>query len=67
MSGGRRATGGYCSARAMADVHFISRMPNKIKNASTPKVLKTRIKLCLASNAFYSVDEFLAFNWETTL
>ncbi|KAG8248520.1 hypothetical protein J6590_038227 [Homalodisca vitripennis] len=35
-------------------------------NASTPKVLKTRIKLCLASNAFYSVDEFLAFNWETT-
>ncbi|KAG8243417.1 hypothetical protein J6590_045268 [Homalodisca vitripennis] len=34
--------------------------------ASTPKVLKTRIKLCLASSAFYSVDEFLALNWETT-
>ncbi|KAG8299034.1 hypothetical protein J6590_003003 [Homalodisca vitripennis] len=47
-------------------VHFINRLPNEIKNASTLKVLKTRIKLCLASNAFYSVDEFLAFNWETT-
>ncbi|KAG8295660.1 hypothetical protein J6590_075058 [Homalodisca vitripennis] len=51
---------------SQAGVHFINRLPNKIKNASTPKVLKTRIKLCLASNAFYSVDEFLAFNWETT-
>ncbi|KAG8269442.1 hypothetical protein J6590_107361, partial [Homalodisca vitripennis] len=41
---------------SQAGVHFINRLPNKIKNASTPKVLKTRIKLCLASNAFYSVD-----------
>ncbi|KAG8270592.1 hypothetical protein J6590_082426 [Homalodisca vitripennis] len=51
---------------SQAGVNFINRLPNKIKNASTPKVLKTRIKLCLSSNAFYSVDEFLAFNWETT-
>ncbi|KAG8277500.1 hypothetical protein J6590_041667 [Homalodisca vitripennis] len=47
-------------------VHFINRLQNKIENTSTPKMLKTRIKLCLASNTFYSVDEFLAFNWETT-
>ncbi|KAG8317197.1 hypothetical protein J6590_032887 [Homalodisca vitripennis] len=45
---------------------FYEQIAKTNKNSSTPKVLKTRIKLCLASNAFYSVDEFLAFNWEST-
>jgi hypothetical protein len=33
-------------------VHFINRLPNSIKNAPTPKAVKTRLKRCLASAAF---------------
>ncbi|KAG8297946.1 hypothetical protein J6590_025163 [Homalodisca vitripennis] len=46
-------------------VHFVNRLPNSIKNAQAPKASKTRLKRFLMSKAFYSVDEFLAFNWET--
>ncbi|KAG8287822.1 hypothetical protein J6590_030384 [Homalodisca vitripennis] len=43
----------------------LNRFPNFMKNAQTPKASKTRLKRFLVSKAFYSVDEFLAFNWET--
>ncbi|KAG8262563.1 hypothetical protein J6590_051051 [Homalodisca vitripennis] len=39
---------------------------NSRENAQTPKTLKARLKRFLVSNSFYSVDEFLAFNWKTT-
>ncbi|KAG8268263.1 hypothetical protein J6590_032120 [Homalodisca vitripennis] len=48
-----------------AGVHFVNKLPNSIKNARTPKVLKTRLKRFLVSQAFYNVDEFLAYDWET--
>ncbi|KAG8310684.1 hypothetical protein J6590_059484 [Homalodisca vitripennis] len=41
---------------------FHQQMPNSMKNAQTPKASKARLKCFLA---FYSIDEFLAFNWET--
>ncbi|KAG8260836.1 hypothetical protein J6590_087640 [Homalodisca vitripennis] len=49
-----------------AGVHFINRLPNDLRKASTLKALKTRLKRCLASNAFYNVKEFLECDWETT-
>ncbi|KAG8272791.1 hypothetical protein J6590_033448 [Homalodisca vitripennis] len=39
--------------------------PNSIKDAPTPKALKTRLKRFLVSQAFYNADEFSAFDWET--
>ncbi|KAG8324827.1 hypothetical protein J6590_082806 [Homalodisca vitripennis] len=50
---------------SQAGVHFINSLPNCITNAQTPKASKAHLKRFLVSNAFYSVDEFLAFNWET--
>ncbi|KAG8315756.1 hypothetical protein J6590_065526 [Homalodisca vitripennis] len=51
---------------SQAGVHFINRLPNSMKNAQRPRASKTRLKRFLVSNAFYSVDGLLAFNWETT-
>ncbi|KAG8241530.1 hypothetical protein J6590_085022 [Homalodisca vitripennis] len=48
-----------------AGVHLIDRLPNSVKNAQRPKASETSLKRFLVSNAFYSVDEFLAFNWKT--
>ncbi|KAG8279560.1 hypothetical protein J6590_102193 [Homalodisca vitripennis] len=48
-----------------AGVHFLNRLPNSIKDAATPKALKTRLKRLLVSQAFYNAGEFLAFDWET--
>ncbi|KAG8316192.1 hypothetical protein J6590_057389 [Homalodisca vitripennis] len=46
-------------------VHFLNRLPNSIKDAPTPKVLKTRLERFLVSQAFYNAGECLAFDWET--
>ncbi|KAG8304842.1 hypothetical protein J6590_084813 [Homalodisca vitripennis] len=63
---GRHRTVVYEHLPSQAGVHFINRLPNSMKNAETPKASKARLKRFLVSKAFYSVDEFLAFNWETT-
>ncbi|KAG8247178.1 hypothetical protein J6590_066370 [Homalodisca vitripennis] len=62
---GRNRTVVYEHLPSQAGVHFINRLPNSMKHAQTPKASKARLKRFLVSKAFYSVDEFLAFNWET--
>ncbi|KAG8326031.1 hypothetical protein J6590_051362 [Homalodisca vitripennis] len=59
---GRHRTVVYEHLPSQAVVHFINRLPNSMKNAQTPKASKARLKRFLVSKAFYSVDEFLAFN-----
>ncbi|KAG8252956.1 hypothetical protein J6590_045156 [Homalodisca vitripennis] len=63
---GRHRTVVYERLPSQAGVHFVNKLPNSIKNSPTPKVLKTRFKRFLVSQAFYNVDEFLAYDWETT-
>ncbi|KAG8326807.1 hypothetical protein J6590_032637 [Homalodisca vitripennis] len=48
---------------SQAGVRFINKLSDQIRNAPTPKVLKTRLRRFLVSQAFYSADEFLAFDW----
>ncbi|KAG8253552.1 hypothetical protein J6590_032350 [Homalodisca vitripennis] len=62
---GRHRTVVYEHLPSQAGVQFINRLPNSMKNAQTAKASKARLKRFLVSKAFYSVDEFLAFNWET--
>ncbi|KAG8267352.1 hypothetical protein J6590_053803 [Homalodisca vitripennis] len=54
-----------CSAQPSNPNERNSSLTRTIKNAQTPKTSKARLKRFLVSNSFYSVDEFLAFNWET--
>lgn len=46
-------------------VHFVNKLPNSIKCASTPKAFKNRLKQILIAEAFYKTDDFMAHNWET--
>ncbi|KAG8256082.1 hypothetical protein J6590_077103 [Homalodisca vitripennis] len=62
---GRHRTVVYERLPAQAGVHFLNRLPDSIKDAPTPKALKTRLKRLLVSQAFYNASEFLAFDWET--
>ncbi|KAG8308630.1 hypothetical protein J6590_105165 [Homalodisca vitripennis] len=62
---GRHRTVVYERLPSQAGVHFLNRLPNSIKDAPTPKALKTRLKRLLVSQAFYNAGEFLAFDWET--
>ncbi|KAG8332468.1 hypothetical protein J6590_022681 [Homalodisca vitripennis] len=62
---GRHRTVVYERLPSQAGVHFLNRPPNSIKDAPTPKALKTRLKRLLVSQAFYNAGEFLAFDWET--
>ncbi|KAG8260672.1 hypothetical protein J6590_091620 [Homalodisca vitripennis] len=51
---------------SQAGVRFISSLPDFMENLQTPKALKTRLKRFLASKAFYGVDEFFNYSWETS-
>ncbi|KAG8303131.1 hypothetical protein J6590_018595 [Homalodisca vitripennis] len=62
---GRQRTVVYERLPSQAGVHSLKRPPNSIKDASTPKALKTRLKRFLVSQAFYNAGEFLALDWET--
>ncbi|KAG8307308.1 hypothetical protein J6590_024956 [Homalodisca vitripennis] len=62
---GSHRTGVYEHLPSQAGVRFLNKLPNSIKNAPTPKALKARLKRFLASQAFYSADEFMAFDWVT--
>ncbi|KAG8275563.1 hypothetical protein J6590_083180 [Homalodisca vitripennis] len=62
---GRHRTVVYERLPSQAGVHFINRLPNELRKASTLKALKTRLKRCLVSNAFYNIKEFLEYDWET--
>ncbi|KAG8332885.1 hypothetical protein J6590_012654 [Homalodisca vitripennis] len=50
---------------SQAGIRFINKLPDQLRNAPTPKVLKTRLRRFLVSQAFYSADEFMAFDWVT--
>ncbi|KAG8301339.1 hypothetical protein J6590_056032 [Homalodisca vitripennis] len=63
---GRHRTVVYEHLPSQAGVRFINSLPDFMKNVQTPKALKTRLKRFLASKAFYSVDEFLNYSWETS-
>ncbi len=62
---GRHRTVAYERLPTQKGVHFVNRLPNQIKNAPMPKALKARLKTTLIAQAFYSTDEFMAFDWET--
>lgn len=38
-----------------------------IKNATTPNKFKINLKNALISHAFYSINEFFTYNWQTDL
>ncbi|KAG8324953.1 hypothetical protein J6590_079170 [Homalodisca vitripennis] len=60
-----RGRGNYRTGRhRTAGVQFINKLPDFMKYAITLNASKTRLNHYLASNAFYSVNEFLAFNWQ---
>ncbi|KAG8290308.1 hypothetical protein J6590_085196 [Homalodisca vitripennis] len=64
---GRHRTVVYEHLPSLAGVHFIvfiKKLPNWIKNAATPKVLKTRLRRFLGSQVFYNITEVLAFDWK---
>ncbi|KAG8324609.1 hypothetical protein J6590_088181 [Homalodisca vitripennis] len=63
---GKHRTVVYEHLPSQAGHRQINRLPASIKNAPTPKPLKTRLKRFLALMAFYNVGEFLACNWKTT-
>ncbi|KAG8334583.1 hypothetical protein J6590_086965 [Homalodisca vitripennis] len=63
---GQHRTVIYERLPSQAGVHFINKLPHRIKNAPTPKAFKIRLKRFLATQAFYNVDEYLAKNWETS-
>jgi len=63
---GRHRTGVYEHLPSQAGVRFINKLPVSIKDAPTPKALKSRLKRFLVSQAFYSAGEFMAFDWVTT-
>ncbi|KAG8303126.1 hypothetical protein J6590_018590 [Homalodisca vitripennis] len=62
---GRHRTVVYERLPSQACVHFLNKLPNSIKDAPTPKALRTRLKRFLVSQAFYNAGEFLAFDWGT--
>ncbi|KAG8278791.1 hypothetical protein J6590_011186 [Homalodisca vitripennis] len=62
---GRHRTVVYERLPSQAGVHFLNRLPNSIKDAPTPKALKTRLKHFLVSQPFYNTGEVLVFYWET--
>ncbi|KAG8261711.1 hypothetical protein J6590_067314 [Homalodisca vitripennis] len=45
---------------------FVNKLPNLEKSAAVPKAIKTRLEIALISEAFYSIDEFMAHVWVTT-
>ncbi|KAG8243946.1 hypothetical protein J6590_033977 [Homalodisca vitripennis] len=63
---GRHRTVVYEHLPSQVGVRFINSLPDSMKNVQTPKALKTRLKRFLASKAFYSVDEFFNYSWETS-
>ncbi|KAG8327463.1 hypothetical protein J6590_020164 [Homalodisca vitripennis] len=62
---GRHRTVVYERLLSQAGVHFLNGLPNSIKDASTPKALKTRFKRFLVLQALHIAGEFLAIDWET--
>lgn len=64
---GRHRTVVYGHLPSQAGVNFIKILPNSITTTPTPKTLKTRLQIFLASKAFYSVDGFSAENWENAV
>lgn len=42
---------------------IVNSLPDPITNSPTPKVLRSSLKNFLSTHAFYSVEEFLGFNW----
>lgn len=46
-------------------VHLFYRLPQFFKDATTLKASKTRLKGFIDAQAFYSGDDFFAFDWET--
>lgn len=47
---------------------FFNSMPRSFKDpfkGALKALLNTRLKNCLTNQAFYDVDEFLTFDWET--
>ncbi|KAG8291418.1 hypothetical protein J6590_060318 [Homalodisca vitripennis] len=52
---GKHRTLVYEHLPSQAGVHFINGLPASVKNAPTPKALKSRLKRFLASMAFYNV------------
>ncbi|KAG8265293.1 hypothetical protein J6590_097943 [Homalodisca vitripennis] len=61
----RHRTGVYEHLPSQAGIRFINKLPDQLRNAPTLKVLKTRLRRFLVSQAFYSADEFMAFDWVT--
>ncbi|KAG8305331.1 hypothetical protein J6590_072037 [Homalodisca vitripennis] len=55
---GRHRTVVYERLPSQACVHFLNRLPKSIKNAPTPKALKTRLKRFLVSQAFYNAGPY---------
>ncbi|KAG8270600.1 hypothetical protein J6590_082095 [Homalodisca vitripennis] len=47
-------------------VRIVNNLPNSIKCVPMLKAFKARPKTTLISHAFYSIDEFMAHNWETS-
>ncbi|KAG8260197.1 hypothetical protein J6590_102170 [Homalodisca vitripennis] len=62
---GSHRTGVYEHLPSQAGIRFLNKLPNSIINAPTLKAFKARLKRFLASQAFYSADEFMAFDWVT--
>ena len=63
---GRHRTVAYERLPSQAGVRFVNKLPNSIKSAPMPQAFKTRLKRILMENAFYSIGEFMAHNWETS-
>ncbi len=49
---------------SQAGVQLVNRLPNYISSAHEPKAFKARLKNFLIAYAFYSTNEFTAYNWE---
>lgn len=62
---GQHRTAIYERLPSQAGASFINSLPDSMKNVPGPKALKARLKSFLIQKAFYSVEEFLQYNWES--
>lgn len=62
---GQHRTAIYERLPSQAGATFINSLPDAMKNVPVPQALKVRLKSFLTQKAFYSVGEFLQYNWES--
>lgn len=60
---GRHITMVYEHLSSQLGVQIVNSLTDAIKDSPTPKAFRSSLEKLLINHAFYSVEEFLGFNW----